>query len=632
MSLADLSTALGNVLSKRDVLTQDYTPVSPREFLTSSYYTGYEKGEIYDFWIKEITDFFDGDYNELIIVGSLGSGKTTAANVLLTYAYYKLFSYSNINAYFGLPRISDVYNIYFSTTSRQAQLTGYKQFRTIVDSAPWFKGNKPRRESIDSIIEWNEGKFSVISGSTQSHAIGMTVFSFILDESDFFGKNGRIDDSYSQVTEMYDELVDRRASRFLKHGQDKSFSILVSSTSFQSSFTQKRIEAASSDPRIKVVNAVGYRIKPKGTYSDKKFFVFKGTSNVEPEIITSPSQIQVLSKKVQVPSGITGQEKTLDEALLNISPEFKYHLEDVPVDFYKEYERNLYKCLMNHSGVATVRVGRLMQSKTYLLKAYENELKHPFTRSEIELSTDDDIQLREYFDFSSVIEKEKPHAIHVDQSLSGDSTGISLVRYDGDIKTEHGYKRHFTQVFSLRINPPPAPHQIAIYKVRQFIIDLFDFGINLIKVTSDSFQSSDMRQVLNAYGINAEYQSLDRNDSAYILWLQLLQEESFSMYCYPILEKEIEEAIHDRARHKVDHPPHHSIDVFQSLVGALNNLANTNTPSYTFIGTFVERASLKTETDEFVSGIMRGQPTDYSEFIKRRSKDTARKNYLDLFK
>ena len=395
----------------------------------------------------------------------------------------------------------------------------------------------------------------------------------------------------------------------------------------------------------------------------------------------------------------------------------------VPIDFLDFFRRNPIGALQNHAGVSVTPQEKLLQVHYhFLISAYDFNLKHPFIQDEVELSTGDSLALKDYFFPDMIVDRKKPHGIHVDQSVSHDYTGFSMVRYDGEVMESGAPRRKYTQVFSIRIVPPRPPHQIDIAKVYDFIFYLvFDLGVNVVRVTYDQYQclkgdslvptlegekkledikigdivwtesgpnkvksifvyrdvptvriitnsglklegtanhrirgavverltnselscrdfcfvwrelgefrvgdvvkvaewvfgqkykdiafdviksieygvgavfdlevendasymvngfvshnSTASQQALRKRGINANYRSLDKDDSAYLLWLGLLTTHSVRMYNYPPLEQEAVDAIHYREKRKVDHPPKGRIDVLQSFVGALANVA-----------------------------------------------------------
>lgn len=551
-----------------------FKPVSPRDFFSLAFYSGYGNNDIYEFWVDEATDFIEGGYEELVITGSLGSGKTTGANLISAYKIYELFSWNSPHKFLGIPSIQEIYNIYFSVSRTQAQMTGFSQLRAIFDNSSWFKQKALRDKRIDSVLRFLNGKFNVFSGSSHSHALGMTVWMFILDEADFFKRGSSVfDENYEQITEMYEELIARRISRFKSHGEDRSFSILISSASYQSSFVDQRIAAAATDPKIKVINAVGYKVKPKGTYSEKKFIVFVGGETVDPCLIETNGDLGLIFTKLKSDWKVD-PNMSLKSNLSLVPPDLKIFFEEVPVDFKKEFLLNIHRALMNHAGVFTARVGKLFQNKKILLDAYSDKLIHPFSKHRIELSTGDKIRMSHYFLSNLLKHIDRPHAIHVDQSVSGDSTGVSMVRYDGIVKEGSVIRRMYTQVFTIEVVPPPPPDQIKISKVRDFIIYLAnDLGVNLVRVSYDQYQSKDSLQILEFDAeIPAAYQSIDKSDGCYLAWMSLLLDGCMKHYKHDLLEKETFQAVYDRARRKVDHPSKGSIDVLQSLVGALYNL------------------------------------------------------------
>lgn len=556
-----------------------FEPLSPADFFLSEYHCGMPREMIPRYWLDEACDFIEGKYNELIITGSIGSFKSTWANLITMYKIYELFSNENMHGYLSIPEIQDIYNIYFSVNMTQARLTGFRQLKSMVDNSRWFREMFPRNDKLNSMIEFpKKPRFSIFSGSGHQHAIGMTVWSFILDEGDFFKKAGSgFDDNFDHVTNMYQELVDRRVSRFQKGEEDASFSILISSATFQSSFVSKRITQAKDDPKTKIVKAVKYLILP-GNFAKEKILVFSGSTRVEPELVDSNKTLNTILIKLNSKHRVNHQH-TVMENYENLPPELRTSFETPPIDLKKRFEDNISKALQNFCGVHVAAEGKLFQSRKLLLDNYTEDLVHPFTKYKVELSTGDDIQLTDYFLPRYLTDVLKPHAMHVDLGLTADSAGISLVRFDREEVIGNIVKRHYSQVFSLEIIPPPAPYQIKISKIRDFIIYLSKTcRVNIVKVTYDQFNSADSIQILNDNGIETGRQSVDKSDEPYLIWMGLLQDKTMKHYSHPVVEEEAFAAVHNRAKRKVDHPKKGTINIntLQSLVGALRNLTEIN--------------------------------------------------------
>jgi len=136
-------TVLDHQLGEKKENFRKFEPVSPRDFFTLAFYSGFGRGDIYDFWVEEATEFIEGGYNELVITGSLGSGKTTGANMISAYKIYELFSWNSPHLYLDVPSIQEIYNIYFSISKLQAKMTGFSQLRAIIDNSSWFKQKSP---------------------------------------------------------------------------------------------------------------------------------------------------------------------------------------------------------------------------------------------------------------------------------------------------------------------------------------------------------------------------------------------------------------------------------------------------------------------------------------------------------
>ena len=170
------------------------------------------------------------------------------------------------------------------------------------------------------------------------------------------------------------------------------------------------------------------------------------------------------------------------------------------------------------------------------------------------------------------MQPKKKRFVHIDQSLSGDSTGVACCFISG-YKEEEGVLLPIVQYdFMLRIDPPKKPAEIDIGKVRGFILYLRNkYDIDFHVVTYDMFASSEARQGLRAAGINADYLSVDRNDEAYLSFVNMVFEDRVRIYRYLPFEQELFNLVHNRARRKVDHPMNGSKDVADGVAGSIFN-------------------------------------------------------------
>ena len=124
---------------------QKQSIVSISEWLSSKLYLGSFVKSLYPAWREEIIDFFNRGYNEWIITGSLGTGKSTIAGIVCARKLYELSCYEWPQRLFGLSDISKIFFAYLSVSAKQAELTGFGDIRNFFDGSPYFY-NKFQRD------------------------------------------------------------------------------------------------------------------------------------------------------------------------------------------------------------------------------------------------------------------------------------------------------------------------------------------------------------------------------------------------------------------------------------------------------------------------------------------------------
>ena len=547
-------------------------------WLEDSFYSGPDAMRIYPYWKDVLCELFkkDSNYSEVIFSGSIGTGKSTISIYAMLRKLYEMSCYENVAGLYNLMRTSMIAIIYFSVSRTQAELTGYGQMKSIFDSIPYFRKYFNRNEKVNSMIVLPE-RMLVLSGSDTSHAIGMNLIGSILDEANFHqgettNANAGSMQSYSKVADMYASLVARGRSRFMFGGKNNSLSCLVSSATHASSFTEKRIQIAKNDPTNSTLVACPklWEVKPEGAYSPKRFYVFTGNDSMDPKIIESTADIDEVKETLHM----SIHNDNIEEGAKKIMELHPDAMVSVPVDFKQDFYNDLFKSLQDLAGVSTSPTGVLFSSKPTYNKCISPVCEHPFTRETFTIATRSKIRVEDYLkkDFR-FIDPQKPHYIHVDQSKTGDSTGLSMVHLDSFRTDEFGYKQPviFTD-FKLRIVPPRKPQEISITRVRQFFNFLRDYmHINIRTISYDQYASDEALQVLQEEGFNAKYQSVDRTDKAYLNVCNLIYEGRIMDYNYEPFNDEWFYLQHIKEKRKVDHVVGKSKDVSDAWVGAIQN-------------------------------------------------------------
>ena len=538
-----------NIIDILDEVLNNVNLVSFKEFVTSPNFCNNQ--DLYQYWINKGMSI-DPLTSEIILDGSIGGGKTTFSNYYFAYRVYRLFASGSPQAQLHLALNTEIYCLYFSVSLDMAKKSGFLQLRNIFDECVWFNENFPIDKGLKSSISF-PNKFHIDFASTESHQIGLSIWGFILDEANFRsgGVGTGMAEEYQEVTLLYNQLMDRLVSRFSNpDGSVNALAILISSASYQSSFVEKRKQAVKGDKWTTCITSVSYEVKPE-RYASEKFEVFIGSGSAEPCIIESDEQRTRLFDAIGVLG--TGEEDKF--------------IRFVPVNLLKNFRANIALALQNHCGVPTMVQGSFMSNLKYLYESYINPMDYvpTFTTDNIEASTDNDTQIIEYLIPGGIRFPDRPHSIYLDLSTAGDRGCITCFRYDG--RNEKNLDIH-TRVFCLKIIPPHYPAATKISKIQQFVIDISQV-VNLVSFASDQYQSESLRQeILDILGLENIRISLDSTDRPYLHWQRGLVEGRIRQIADPLLEQEVQEAVHDYKRHRVVKAKNSTDDVLQSNVGA----------------------------------------------------------------
>jgi hypothetical protein len=605
-------------------------PIIPiREWLSNSYYVGPDVTNIYPFWKEEIANIFESKerINQVVLTGAIGTGKSTTAVLIILRVIYELSCYQHISALFNLFGVSRIAFAYLSVTKEQAQNTGFALLIEWLDSIPYFREKFKRKQGIDSMAIWPEERLIVTFGSVANHFIGMNLIGSILDEANFFAGRSKEESDYnmnSKVASLYTQIIARAESRFIVNGINYSMSVLVSSATVASSFTEERIEKAKNDPHTYVVSPTLWEVKP-WNYIGKRFPVFVGGDNLDPFVI---QDLEDLNTVLAIKSIAPMHSVTLSDAYEMLPYDIKSKIIMVPEEHKQSFQGDIIIALQDIAGYSVSAANKLFNSNATYQKCLTNAI-HPFSRQEIVLSTTTEVLQEGFLPIKSYLynghkfEKlNMKRFMHLDLALTGDSLGISMCHISGwksiykqplNYEDETSYNSGLIEDeikiptieydFMLKINPPKKPNKISLSKVRDFIVYLRnELGIKFEIITADQFQSAQLLQELNELGFNTGSLSVDRTPDAYLSFTNLMYEERVKLYDYEPFKKELFNVVYYPAKRKVDHTVNGSKDVADSVVGsafnAIKSLDKTDTNEQSLVNMFIYSNSNSDSTYE----------------------------------
>jgi hypothetical protein len=469
-----------------------------------------------------------------------------------------------------------------------------KELREMVDSTAYFKDEFVRDHHSDSSLEWPSHRVHLLSGSSSQDVLSLNLLGVELDELNFHrkGGSGKIGD-IAKAHNDYIQTTNRRRSRFVNNGVDHGFSILISSATMDTSFTNKRIkDGRSNKQENQHVTYVKMWEAKAGieTYSDRKFAVFCGNDTVDPMMIEEPlgfldlspndnDLTEVINKAISKPN-ISLQE------IVNVLPsDFRERMAIIPWDFKADFDADLIISIQNIAGLSTGDAGKFFTSRLLWMKSCYPDLRHPFNSEAITITLFTSPVVADFFIPENLFNMETmrflrhpdtPRYVHIDQSTSKDFTGIGMVHLNSMQEGDFGIIRPVIEMdFALRIQNTKPPDKISIAKILSFFFWLKSmFHIQYGRISYDRYASNLSLQELEINFIPSGLTSVDRDDIPWVMFRQLLDSGRFMQYETEEFRHEIFHLIHDRLNRKVDHTSTSTKDISDGVIGATFDCLN----------------------------------------------------------
>ena len=561
-------------------------PVTIEQFLDDDYYFGHVGRTLYPAWRSDLIYVCSAGspVAEWVLTGAIGAGKTYSALVAQAFKVYLLSCLRSPQAYYGLAPGTEIAFGCFNVTLRNAASIDFIQMRRFFDSSPYFKEQFGRRKSKDTRIEWPQANLFIQEGSTEIHALGSNLFSVVIDEMNFMRKlrnlpKGEDAKERDQAYQLYNHTSRRIKSRFAQHGWCPGLACLVSSRRTQSSFLEEHLRMMRGSSELHVSDYSLWDTKGRDRYSDRSFRVAVGNRYRSSKLLD----------RYDLRSG---------DLIESFDPPEEQPIVEVPMDFYADFHRDIEGALRDVAGIPTFGESPLIQRPESVYACIDKSRKHPFSVEQATLPLNDpaadllqliDWEQLVYIDKSAArmkLRPSEPRVIHVDLGLTGDSAGMAMGhRFDYYTYTKHDpitgmvveeFRPKIWMDFMLRIVPTFGT-QIDLTKIVAFILNLRNFGIPLIKVTFDGWESAMASQILQKAAQvptdsrrqqhrkdpladiggfkGAGILSVDRDDRPYAMLRDTMTYQALNFYYYKPYIDEVVRLVHDVEKRKVDHPP-----------------------------------------------------------------------------
>lgn len=530
------------------------TPVDPLTFLTSKMYLNLED-ELYPKVGEEFVKMNSGDYVEVVLTGAIGTAKTTLAIWTTAYQVYLLACLRNPQQTFGIDRSSEILFVFQSLNATLAKQLNYDRFRSLIQTSPFFTEYFPFDTKINTeCIFPNRILVRPISGQ-ETGAIGQNVFGGLLDEVNFMEVTANSTKSvdggeYNQAVALYNSLARRRQSRFMKKGKLPGVFCLVSSKRYPGQFTD--IKAAEAQREIErtgttttyIYDKRTWDVLPSEDFSGEWFQIFIGDLSRKPRILEKGDPIDRAKNK---------------ELIV-----------DVPIEYIEAFKTDMLNAMRDIAGVSTLAQHPFIMNNDAIADGF-GTVSSVLTRDAVDFQETKIKVMQNKFLLPT-----EPRFVHIDLSMTGDATGVACGFVDKFVKVKAGDGTFETLPnivfdFMLRVTPPKGG-EINYQKIRDLIYRCKERGLNIKWVSCDSYQSTDMMQLLRRKGYQTGMVSIDRDIEPYSFLKTAFYQGRVDCPSHPFVQKEIARLEIDQKKGKVDHPDDGSKDVADAMAGVIFGL------------------------------------------------------------
>lgn len=527
-------------------------PASITEFLgpeylnVSSFVRPGLRAILVDIFGEESNPYRLAAFQEAMMTGAIGIGKTTFASIVLPYMVHWTLCLKDPQGFFDLMPGSRIAFMMMSTSEDQAREVIFADVVARIKHSPWFK-KWPQDPSFKNQIRWPEKDIWILPGDSHETTFeGYNILGGVLDEMD----SHRITPKADYAENGYNTISNRITSRF----GDRGLLILIGQMKKASGFAAKKYNDFNEKD-----DAYVSRMTIWESFGWQKYLNDDGTRN---------SFWFDRLRKIEIPALIADLIENDDFV-------------EIPNVYKKQFLNDPDKALKDLAGIPPI-VGNPFIGMTYKLEVARDKWHARFAVSESPVKSSlESPEFESWFKANDTLRR----AVHIDIAYAdgGDALGIAM-GHVRELKEIDGEDRPVI-VFDmlLRLRPMPG-RDIILSDIRQIIYHLKDeLGFNIKRVTLDGFQSTDTIQQFNRRHMNSEYLSVDRSLLPYqdlrdAIYEERIEFPRYFTYLKHGSVKKIEIAVQELTQlidtgKKVDHPQGGSKDVADAMAGVCSVLA-----------------------------------------------------------
>ena len=481
---------------------------------------------------KILINVFDkGNYEEVLYIAGIGSGKSYLTSKAIEYIIYRLLCLKNPQNHFRFARGTKIAFINISKSFSQAKDIVFGEIKNRIDNNPWFQKYYPPDPKIKSKLRLPKNLFILPLGSNEEAPLGYNIFGAVIDEASFHTAT----ETKDYAEESYNQIKKRMKSRFF----DKGKLFIITSPKYVFDFAETKFRE-DENPKLYKIRTPLWDALPQDMFTGERFD---------------------LGKYLQ-----------------------KFKGTMVPVEYEPEFKQNPEKAMRDFGAQPSMAIQGFFREPSTVIFNVNDKRKHPVNK-ETNTFYEWFYNLKSSKDFDN-----ERRVVHVDLGLQregkGDAAGMAMGKFNGweEVKKPDGKMEKRPKIFIDYMEQFTAGprEEIQFKDIRKKIYRLKDIGYNIGLVTFDGWQSIDSIQTLRDAGFKADLLSVDRNPEAYYTMKAAILEKRLDYYRYPIFFRECQQ-LEEIKGSKIDHPRGGSKDVTDAVAGVCYHIAQ-KTPGSGFLG------------------------------------------------
>jgi len=491
-----------------------------------------------------LIDIFGEDVNadrialvqEAIFTGAIGIGKTTLASIVIPYMAHWALCLRDPQNFYGLMSGTRIAFMLMSTSRLQARNVVYSDIKARIDYSPWFQDNYQYDPKITSLFKFPKDIWIIPGDSSEKTFEGFNILGGIVDEID--SHKSTKDKSYVEIG--YDTIRGRVSSRF----GDRGFILLIGQMKSATGFAAKMYRRYSGEP-----NSYAARMSIWDSFGWDKF---KDADGNRESFWFDCDRMQITTKILAELQG------------------FPSHIIEIPNVYYNDFAYSPFKSLRDLAGRPAAVGSPLFNDPSKIQEARRNWL---WRFNVAEGPVDFKNQIAPWFKGRNSVKR----VVHVDiaYSAEGDALGLAMGHVPEVVDIDGELKPFICIDMMMRFKAAPGT-EIFLGDIRRIIYDLKERrGFNIVKLTTDGFQSTDFRQQVERKRIHTDVLSTDKSTLPYFDLYDAMSEDRIAIPPYEvalswdqpelvdILFREISQLV--EGENKIDHPQDGSKDLADAV-------------------------------------------------------------------